>query len=628
MYELAEVGRREDLTDEKAQSRVQGITLSLQRLKSHEPQVVDEPPLIAKLPVRQAEAMARAAENLDREQHQQRQEQPCEGVHEAPSQHECQLTANDLTLCLDESRAVAMDVDENVAESMSDDESDEDVEDVDVCWVPDDEDDEQIADEFDGYYQPEEKDIEELDKDKEQGDDETVTVESSGAQIRRLFTVVKILVHSPHLKHEVTAEDVRRALLKNMSITDKELSVVRDLTNWLRPFAPKRVQTSTGKYRDHTGHVVTCSAMVVIAQAFLDAIALHTFKRRICPQSHVGSGISLQLSSVVLYELFGTGAAGQFDIQDPAGNIITSAADAASPGNKQAVVASFFNLENMQTICKNHNLEFDDRFVLSRHPLLIDELGIMAIVLCIALTRARVLSFSRLIFTNRFSLHLQGNIIPHGPQREGYPAESALERRTRKSHGRSATSWIWKQELDHWRELTHDQIEKAASDSAEISKIKATVLKESKTAHLDPQIINRYERELAQAKREGYYWSKLEKASKKRHDYENCKAPVPIDISWQNHQVEEEPARIQLRHLIHEASVDPNKVVSWAGGDPGIRVMLEAVPQTTHEIETHLSRFHALYGKQASAVVNRKLRMKSLSCSIQPCFCSFVMSTV
>lgn len=125
-----------------------------------------------------------------------------------------------------------------------------------------------------------------------------------------------------------------------MEATDKELSAARDIINWLRPFAPKRVRTPSG-YRDHTGHVVLCSPMALIAQSFFDVVGLHKFKRQLSPQISVGSTMSLQLSSAVLYELFGT-AEGQFDIRSPTRGIITSAGDAASPSNKEAIVASFF----------------------------------------------------------------------------------------------------------------------------------------------------------------------------------------------------------------------------------------------------------------------------------------------
>ncbi|KAF9936417.1 hypothetical protein BGZ70_006792, partial [Mortierella alpina] len=125
-----------------------------------------------------------------------------------------------------------------------------------------------------------------------------------------------------------------------------------------------------------------------------------------------------------------------------------------------------------------------------------------------------------LIFKDRFCVYLQGTLIPHGLLREGHPVESALQQRTKKSHGRSATSWVWAQELQHWAELSHDQIEKAASDSAQIAKAKAALLKECRATQLDPQVINKHELYAARAKREGYYWSKLEKASRRRKELE------------------------------------------------------------------------------------------------------------
>ncbi len=88
--------------------------------------------------------------------------------------------------------------------------------------------------------------------------------------------------------------------------------------------------------------------------------------------------------------------------------------------------------------------------------------------------------------------------------------------------------------------------------------------------------------------------------------------PDHLPYPRQSHPVKEERLRIHLRHLIHEANGDPNKVVSSAGGDPGIRIILKANPLAAHDIETHIARFYALYGKQASAAVDGKLLIESL----------------
>lgn len=178
---------------------------------------------------------------------------------------------------------------------------------------------------------------------------------------------------------------------------------------------------------------------------------------------------------------------------------------------------------------------------------------------------------------------------------------SEYDRRTDKSHGRAGTSWVWSRELQQWSSLDSEQIRKAAKDSTLISKSKAEELKASKKSGSDPTTVNKHERELALAKKEAYYWAKLEKASKANQ--EDVKAPTPFSVSWDHHRVEEEPSRIELKTLVDEAEKDPGKSVSWAGGDPGIRVMLEVVPQTTKEVKSHLSRYQCLYGKSNQQTV-------------------------
>lgn len=315
--ELAEVCRRNDLTDNKSNSRIQGIILGLQRLKRLERTVSDEPSFIPKLSVRQEAAKAKAVEEGERMQQGQQD-------------------------------------DDAGSECMDDDDDD------DGASLPDEEDNEAAANEFDDNYQSPEQDAEDAASNTEAPVQEA-TAETSGKQVHRLFTVAKILIHSPHITHNVSNNYVRKALLKNMEATEKELSVVRDIVNWLRPFAPKRVQTEKG-YRDHTAHVVLCAPMVLISQAFLAMIGLHKFKRSVCPQISVGSTMSLQLSPVVIYELFGSDREDQFDIQGPTGIVITSAPDAANPANKEAVVASIFDLHKIQSLCNDRNLEFDNRY--------------------------------------------------------------------------------------------------------------------------------------------------------------------------------------------------------------------------------------------------------------------------
>ena len=195
----------------------------------------------------------------------------------------------------------------------------------------------------------------EVDQEDEQGQVE----DSSGAQIRRLATVLKTLVHSPAIEHKINKNYVRKSLLKNMDATDRELVVVRDLVNLLRPFAPKRVATKSG-HKNHTDHVILSAPMVLIAQATLDHLGLHRFKRHISPSTRTGSTTSLLMSSSVLYEMFGA-ATGNFDIKAASGAVLRAPSDAAAPANKEAVISAFFDLSRLEEECRAHNLHFDNR---------------------------------------------------------------------------------------------------------------------------------------------------------------------------------------------------------------------------------------------------------------------------
>jgi len=321
--ELGRVVRKHD-TDDAAMPRVNAILKSIRHLKEEEPQCSDGPPkLIEKISLRQREAQARAEANV-------------------PSQQPGQEGHNDKSL----------------GQSTDDNPADEDEAEFDgLC--PDDEDQEQAAVEFDEQFT--EGDLQagqDIDVDDPVGEQK---VESSGSQIKRLFTVVNILVHSPHIHNRVNKGNVEKALLKNMVCTDQELIAARDLVNALLPFTPKRVLTENG-HRHPTPHVVLFSPMVTIAQAFLHEVGLQRFQRQLSPQVSVGSTSALQLSSSSLYEILGSSSGNQFDITAPSGQLIKCASDAAMPANKEAVFAAFFDLDRVQSICLDRNLVFSNRY--------------------------------------------------------------------------------------------------------------------------------------------------------------------------------------------------------------------------------------------------------------------------
>lgn len=316
---------RKHKSDQSAEPRIQGVLTSLERLKTR-PQGNDWPPkLIKDIAHRQQEAIAESAarDRVDE------MAQPPQLAFETSSKQ-----------CME-------------------DQLDNDEIDDDGGLYLDEEEVQDAAQAFDQQFE-EQIDDDDTDESGDDDPDEGQAIESSGAQIHRLFTVVNILVHSPHINYHVNKSYVRKALLKNMKCTDLELTVARDLVNALLPFTPKRVPTDKG-HQDPSPHVVLYAPMVLIAQAFLQAVGLHRFQRRLSPQVSVGSTSAIQLSSGVLYEILGSRSPNQFDITTPSGRLISNVLDAANPANQLGLFGAFFDMDRVQKICLEHNVMFTNR---------------------------------------------------------------------------------------------------------------------------------------------------------------------------------------------------------------------------------------------------------------------------
>ncbi|KAG0269451.1 hypothetical protein DFQ27_003363, partial [Actinomortierella ambigua] len=390
--------------------------------------------------------------------------------------------------------------------------------------------------------------------------------ESSAKQIGRLFTVVNTLVHSSAIDRPINNNYVKKSIGKHTKCSTKELTAARKLVNMLRPFAPKRVATDNGS-REHSGHVVLCAPMVLIAQAFFKTMGLSGCQRRMAPQVATGSTMSLQLSSAALYEILGSSDANQFTIVNSAGREITSVAEASNPANKEAVCAAFFDLDRLKQICLDHNIVFQNR----------------------------------LVFVDAGRVRLQGTLIPNAERERGRVVQSHyLERTARNPWAGSGILQYWAVERRHWESKGMDQaaVAAAAENAAAVAKAKETELKEhKKSKKADSRKTHSLQNELLLARKEGYYWAKVEQAYKRKQEQgsDDGKAPTLLRIEWDDHQMEEAPSHIDIQALIDGVRDDPRKVVAFGGGDPGIRTMLESVPQTLDQVESHLNRFHALY---------------------------------
>ncbi|CAO3572425.1 unnamed protein product [Mortierella alpina] len=174
-----------------------------------------------------------------------------------------------------------------------DDESDDEESEDEGDESEDDESEDSDDESEDNDDESEEGDNESDDDDNGASEDEEDERESSGAQVKRLLTVVNTLLHSPKIRHAVNTNYVSKALSKTTKCTVKELRAIRDIVNLLRPYDPKRVPTERG-YRAHTPCVALQAPMVLLAQAILQALGLHRYTRRLSPWPSAGSSIALQ----------------------------------------------------------------------------------------------------------------------------------------------------------------------------------------------------------------------------------------------------------------------------------------------------------------------------------------------
>lgn len=165
---------------------------SIHHLKTQEHERPEELSFIPKLSVRQEIAVSVASEEAERQRQNQQSHAALEQSQELdPHQLDDPISA------ADGSHQVLLDDD---TESIDDDNDD------DGAWVPGK--DDLVPQEFDSRLHPSEDDTEQESNDSEVLGLPETSFESIGKQIQRLFTVVKVLVHSPHIARPVRNKDV------------------------------------------------------------------------------------------------------------------------------------------------------------------------------------------------------------------------------------------------------------------------------------------------------------------------------------------------------------------------------------------------------------------------------------
>jgi hypothetical protein len=182
--------------------------------------------------------------------------------------------------------------------------------------------------------------------------------------LRRLQALIKVLVESPCEKVQYDLDHVKQSVFKGSSFSEEELQVALRITNFLRPFVPRRWKSCHDKnYRQHTPHITLRAPLAIITNSVLRILSRTEFPRRIAPSVAAGSLHGLQLGASQLFDSLCSSSPGHYDVVGVYGDI-TSVADVSKPReNKQMLFKGFFDMVEIDTMCRRHGFQFGQRYV-------------------------------------------------------------------------------------------------------------------------------------------------------------------------------------------------------------------------------------------------------------------------
>ncbi|KAK3828311.1 MAG: hypothetical protein J3Q66DRAFT_306632 [Benniella sp.] len=435
------------------------------------------------------------------------------------------------------------------------------------------------------------------------------SAEPSKSRLRALQAVLRTLVESPSIEHTVTVEWVRKSSFRYDEFTHEECLLVAKLANSLRPFIPKRRarEDGQGRYQESIAHVSLRAPLVMIANSILRATGYSSFTRRVAPQVSPARLRGLHMGGSALYEVLS-----QFTVLVE-GKPITSHKEALA--NRQAVFAAFFDVERMERVCHQYRIRF--RY--------------------------------KMTFVDLFTVRLIGDVIPHGPDRVGYPFNSKMDERTKDRRGSHINKWI---QTFVSEGLTTDQVESGArAANSAIIKQEATVdlLRKERVDTEDQQrraarivSVQRHEQapsemqhasymnlvqarhrnrmvarsllpeeiKLEQLKEQRYACNKLVQAGKaieastseqssaqKRLDRTTTQRSYTTRLttpSWEKKPTEELVQNLDITVLCQQAEPWSERKITFSGSDYGLITMSETVPVSVQRVHAHLTGYEKL----------------------------------
>ncbi|KAF9944515.1 hypothetical protein BGZ72_002314, partial [Mortierella alpina] len=251
-----------------------------------------------------------------------------------------------------------------------------------------------------------------VDKDEEKTvGKQTQSRETPAGSIRALKAVWKMLVESSAIQRGVNGKYVQSCLDKPEDFTLHECEVVARLVNAVRPYVPKRA--ANGKY-PHSPAL--CAPLVLLADSVLRATGNHGKTREWIPDVKGSSLHSLHITPSVMFQLLCSSRADQFDVHDSTGRIMDGRTNLALDHNKKRLFESFFQLDKIEHMCSQHGIKFRYAFQ----------------------------------YDSNLAIHLEGDVLPHGPERSGHPSRDHVLDRKRSKEKKKAveTGTNWSQELE------------------------------------------------------------------------------------------------------------------------------------------------------------------------------------
>ncbi|KAF9576093.1 hypothetical protein EC968_000161 [Mortierella alpina] len=439
------------------------------------------------------------------------------------------------------------------------------------------------------------------------------TKEPNRQTLRRLQALIKVLLESPSSKDYYDLGHVKKSVFKDCKFSEKELQVALQITNFLRPFVPRRWQ-SEDEVRQHTPHVALRAPLALIANAVLRLLGYSDYTRKIAPHVSAGDLHGLLLGTPQLFNVLCKATPGHYDVAGQYGDIAQAEDIASTPANKGLIFAGFFDTTLIDKICRNHGFSFGHR----------------------------------MIYVDKYTLHLTGPQIKEGGDR--HPVRSTFE--ARKKAGGSGEIGKWRREFRK-SGLSKEQVGTKVDEASAVADTKKEEREGPRKAVTDlrrqctmfnhqikhctpdnkPALMSQlkekqYTLRLAElqlqkldkvwdaAKKARNFWSRMltgaktagkDKAGSAGHESER-----PITMTkptWDLPCAEDTPQHLDLQELLdsHRTKTATNRtriIVPWAE-DPGVKTLSENVFLTVEGITESINRYHLLHDLEKEPVLEK-----------------------